>query len=126
LCLELDVPLTRPHRSRSSPVNGTSFFILLREFHMSGSFGKNERHLSGLYSIVERGLETGTVLWPHKGKDGRYVASLSRYAKDYVKVDRYEDLHGWLLKGYRLRMSNPDSVNHRAPSLIAPGSIRPA
>ena len=54
-------------------------------------------------------------------------AWVARYLlKDYVKVDRYEDLHGWVLKGYRLRMSNPDSVNHRAPSLIAPGSIRPA
>jgi hypothetical protein len=61
----------------------------------------------GLYSIVTRGAEIGVVLRPHKGKDGRYVVSMSRFAKDQIRVDRYQDLYGWLSKGYKIRMSAP-------------------
>jgi hypothetical protein len=79
---------------------------------------------TGIFAVVARGKEVGVVLRPHRGKDGRYIASLTRFAKDYIRVDRYEDLHDWLREGYRIRMSNADSIHHRAPSLISPGSIQ--
>jgi len=70
--------------------------------------------------VVTRGREKGAVLTPHKGEDGKYVASPTRFKKDYVKVERVEDLISLMQKGYGVRMNNQDSDNHRMPSLIRP------
>jgi hypothetical protein len=75
--------------------------------------------------VVVRGREKGVVLTPHnKGDDGKYVASPTRFKKDYVKVDKVEDLIPLMRKGYGVRMSNQDSDNHRMPSLIQPQGIK--
>lgn len=73
--------------------------------------------------IVSRGKEEGIVLTPHKHEDGKYVASMSRFEKDYIYVDSLRELQILCGNGFSIRMSNQDSSHHRAPSLISPGSI---
>ncbi|EDM64878.1 hypothetical protein PE36_12277, partial [Moritella sp. PE36] len=46
-------------------------------------------------------------LYPHKHKDGMYVASHSRYEVDYVRVETVEQLQALVEVGYGARMSNP-------------------
>lgn len=75
--------------------------------------------MNRLTYVVTRGREKGVVT-PHKGDDGKYVASATRFKKDYVKVDNVEDLIPLIRKGYGVRMSNQDSDNHRMPGLIRP------
>lgn len=75
-----------------------------------------------LHAFVSRGPNFGTILYPHKHKDGRYVVSMTRFEKDYVYVDHANDILGWLEKGYRLRMSNKDA-GVPSPSLVEPGAI---
>ena len=77
-----------------------------------------------LIYVVTRGREKGVVLTPHRGEDGKYVASRTRFKKDYVKVERVKDLIPLMQKGYGVRMSNQDSDNHRMPSLIQPQGIK--
>jgi hypothetical protein len=74
-------------------------------------------------SIVKRGGEIGVVLTPHKHEDGRYVASLSRFERDYIRVDSLRELKILSDNGFSIRTSNPDSQNHKSPSLVIPGSI---
>ena len=61
-----------------------------------------------LHAFVSRGPKVGTILYPHKHRDGSYVVSMTRFEKDYIQVEDCNDLLGWLEKGYRLRMSNKD------------------
>lgn len=75
-----------------------------------------------LHAFVSRGPKSGTVLYPHQHRDGRYVVSMTRFEKDYIYEDSNAELLGWLEKGYRLRMSNKDG-GVPAPSLIEPGRI---
>jgi hypothetical protein len=77
-----------------------------------------------LYFVVQRGKAAGTVLYPHIHTDGCYVVSPSRFEKDYVRVRSVDEVKEYMGRGYSLRMSNEDSANHRAPSLIAPASIK--
>lgn len=76
-----------------------------------------------LKACVQRGKEFGVTLRPHRYADGCYVASLSRFERDYVRVDTTEKLIDLWRQGYKIRMSAPDSEHHRSPSLIAPGAI---
>jgi len=76
----------------------------------------------GLHAFVARGPKAGTLLYPHKHRDGSYVVSMTRFDKDYIYVTDPGDLLGWLEKGYRLRMSNEDG-GVASPSLIAPNAI---
>lgn len=71
---------------------------------------------------VKRGKAFGTVLRPHRHDDGHFVVSMTRFEKDYIRVRDESELHGWLSKGYRVRMSEPDNPR-RAASLIALASI---
>jgi hypothetical protein len=75
-----------------------------------------------LHAFVSRGPKTGTILYPHRHRDGRYVVSMTRFEKDYVHVSDANELLGWLEKGFRLRMSNKDG-GVTAPSLIEPGAV---
>ena len=61
-----------------------------------------------------------TVLTPHLYKDGKYVASKTRFKKDYVRVESLSELIILARRGFRIRMSNTDITNHRAPSLVIP------
>jgi hypothetical protein len=73
--------------------------------------------------IVKRGLSVGTILTPHQHEDKNFVVSLTRFEKDYVRINNEAELIDWVAKGYSVRMSNPDVKSHRSPSLISPGSI---
>ena len=75
-------------------------------------------------NVVSRGAEPGVVLTPHKHNDGKYVASLSRFEVDYIRVETLRELKILADKGFSVRMSNPESENHRSPSLISPDSIQ--
>lgn len=75
-----------------------------------------------LHAIVARGPHVGRLLYPHRHQDGAYVVSMTRFERDYVRIADEADLIGWLEKGYRLRMSNPDE-GIAAPSLVEPGAI---
>ena len=77
---------------------------------------------AGLHAFLARGPKTGTLLYPHKHRDGSYVLSMTRFEMDSIKVDNSADLLGWLEKGYRLRMSNKEG-GVASPSLIEPGKI---
>lgn len=72
---------------------------------------------------VSRGTEPGTVLTPHLHEDGKYVASMTRFEQDYVRVESLRELGILAQHGFSLRMSCTSSDNHRAPSLISPGSL---
>lgn len=73
---------------------------------------------------VSRGNEPGTILTPHLHEDGKYVASTTRFEQDYVRVESVRELGILAQHGFSVRMSSPSSVNHRAPSLISPGSLK--
>lgn len=75
-----------------------------------------------LQAKVSRGDYKGTSLFPHKHKeDNKYVASLSRFEEDYVRVDTIEELATLVESGYGARMSNNAIPN--APSLIVSSNI---
>lgn len=76
-----------------------------------------------LQVTVKRGKAIGTILRPHMHSDGMFVVSMTRFEKDYIRINSEAELPDWLAKGYRVRMSNPSVLNHRSPSLIAPASI---
>jgi hypothetical protein len=75
-----------------------------------------------LHAFVARGANAGTLLYPHKHRDGSYVVSMTRFEKDYIHVTDPADLLGWLEQGYRLRMSNKEG-GITSPSLIEPSKI---
>lgn len=77
--------------------------------------------MATLRYTVTRGEAKGEVLHPHRYNDGRYVASMTRFKKDYVRVSTIEELIAYIGKGFSIRMSN--QFGHHAPSLIAPASI---
>jgi hypothetical protein len=74
--------------------------------------------------IVSRGDEPGVVLTPHLHEDGKYVASMTRFENDYIRVESIRELGILAQHGFSIRMSSPSSTNHRAPSLISPGSLK--
>ncbi len=73
--------------------------------------------------VVARGRAAGTVLTPHVHDDGHFVVSLTRFEKDYIRVQSENGLLEWVAKGYSVRMSNPNVRTHRSPSLISPSSL---
>jgi hypothetical protein len=75
-----------------------------------------------LHAFVTRGQKIGTLLYPHKHRNGSYVVSMTRFEKDYIYLQDQSELLSWLEKGYRLRMSNKDA-GIAAPSLIEPSKI---
>jgi hypothetical protein len=75
-----------------------------------------------LHAFVSRGANAGKLLFPHRHEDGAYVVSITRFERDYIRISSSDELLGWLEKGYRLRMSNPN-CGVPQPSLIAPTAI---
>lgn len=73
---------------------------------------------------VKRGQFAGTVLTPHRHADGMFVVSKTRFEKDYIRVADEANLEKWINDGYGVRMSNCEVFPRRAPSLIAPSSIK--
>ena len=77
-----------------------------------------------LEAHVQRGKEAGITLQPHRYADSTYVASQTRFQRDYLRVGSLDRLLELWRQGYKIRMSTPQSAHHRAPSLIAPTSIK--
>lgn len=74
-------------------------------------------------AYVLRGKNAGLELAPHRHADGLYVASMTRFSKDYLRVASVEALADLLDQGYRIRMSLVDKKRAHAPTLIAACSI---
>lgn len=78
-----------------------------------------------LISTVQRGAAVGTILRPHKFVDGCYVASPTRFEKDYIRVPTLDLLIDLWKRGYSVRMSTAQGqAPGRQPSLIKASSIR--
>ncbi|MDF4259452.1 hypothetical protein P7M41_24090 [Vibrio parahaemolyticus] len=74
--------------------------------------------------ISERSKKNaGKPLYPHKHKDGMYVASHSRFEADYVRVENLEQLQALVQLGYGARMSNPSLKPRVAASIIVSKNI---
>jgi len=71
-----------------------------------------------LRSRVRRGKQAGTLLVPHRYRDGCYVVSMTKFDRDQVRVQTMEQVVAYIQQGYKLRMSDP--ANPRRPSLISP------
>ena len=80
------------------------------------------KEVVGLSYIVSRGECTGEILTPHRHEDGKYVASMTRFEKDYIRVETVRELGILVQHGCSVRMSGAGS----APSLISPGSLQVA
>lgn len=70
--------------------------------------------------ITRRGASKGTVLTPHRGRNGKLAVSRSSRAADQVFVDDLDQALPYLIEGHGLRMS----CKGRSPSLIKPGFAR--
>lgn len=71
---------------------------------------------------VKRGQHIGKLIYPHRNKEGMYAISLTRFEKDYIRVETLEEVAAYVAKGFKVRMSNPDD-GIKAASLIEPGAI---
>ncbi|MBS7422748.1 hypothetical protein KHW15_00160 [Pseudomonas syringae] len=77
--------------------------------------------MSDLRATISSGNHKGKMLYPHLHKDGKYVASPTRFEIDYIRVDNLDELEVLVRSGYAARMSNPEISN--APSLIVGKNI---
>lgn len=77
--------------------------------------------MSRLKAYKSSGKYKGEPIYPHKHKDGTYVASPSRFEVDYVFVDTEEELEALVRSGLGARMSSPDIK--QAASLITADNI---
>ena len=77
--------------------------------------------MNKLKAYKSRGEYKGESIYPHKHKDGTYVASPSRFEVDYVYVDTEEELEALVRSGLGARMSSPDIK--QAASLITADNI---
>jgi hypothetical protein len=67
----------------------------------------NLKVIMHLTYTINKGLNQGKKLYPHRNKEGFYIASFTRFKKNYVYVRTEEELLDLIKKGYKIRMSNP-------------------
>ncbi|MES9831143.1 MAG: hypothetical protein ABW139_02780 [Candidatus Thiodiazotropha sp. DIVDIV] len=72
--------------------------------------------MSRLIAYKSRGDHKGKPIYPHKHKDGTFVASPSRFDVDYIHVETEEELEALVRSGLGARMSSPEIK--QAASLI--------
>ena len=77
--------------------------------------------MSKLIAYKSRGDHKGKPIYPHKHKDGTFVASPSRFEVDYVHVETEDELEALVRSGLGARMSSPDIK--QAASLITSDKI---
>lgn len=65
----------------------------------------NEEMIASIVVRGTRGAAAGLEKTPHRTKDGRYIATMTRFAKDYIYVSTYEEIVRHVRDGYGLRMS---------------------
>lgn len=75
-----------------------------------------------LIAYKTRGDHKGKPIYPHRHKDGTYVASSSRFEIDYVHVETEGELEALVRSGLGARMSNPDIK--QAASFITSDNIK--
>jgi hypothetical protein len=75
-----------------------------------------------LIAYKSRGDHKGKPIYPHRHKDGTYVASSSRFEVDYVHVETEDELEALVRSGLGARMSTPDIK--QAASFIASDNIK--
>jgi hypothetical protein len=64
-----------------------------------------------MFYTVSRGDEPGAVLMPHLHGDGKYVASMTRFERDYIRVESLRELEiSGAQHGFCIRMSCPSST----------------
>lgn len=80
--------------------------------------------ISDISASVRRGGSKGTLLYPHRFKDGAYVVSKTRFKRDYVRLTNKSEIIQYLERGFSLRMSSSNSNKHKAPSLIRASNIQ--
>lgn len=68
-----------------------------------------------LRHIVRSGKAVGTVLVPHRFRDGLFAATHTHNEKDYVRVRSERELVALAQQGYRILMSNPKASGHTVP-----------
>ncbi|MHA7885831.1 hypothetical protein [Roseicyclus sp.] len=71
-------------------------------------------------SRVASGDHKGDVQIPHKGKDGFYIVSVSKFKEDYIRVPDLESVANALAAGLRVRMK---ADAQQVPGLVMPESI---
>lgn len=76
-----------------------------------------------LQAHCKRGSARGEPMRPHRYADGSYVASPTRFKKDYVQVVTIEELTELCRRGFNVRMSAELNGRRLAPSLVAPSAI---
>lgn len=72
-----------------------------------------------LHCEVSRGKHQGAPMRPARYEDGQYVASPTRFEKDYVRVGTLHQLIELWRKGYHIRMK----ADGCSPSLKAPQNL---
>lgn len=75
-----------------------------------------------LIAFKSRGDHKGKPIYPHKHKDGTFVASTSRFEADYIHVETEDELEALVRSGLGARMSSPE-IN-QAASFISSEKIK--
>ena len=68
--------------------------------------------------------EPGLVLKPHRYRNGKFGTDEFK-GGDWKCVSAEEKLRIYLQRDWSIRMSNPESAQHRGASLIVPRFVRP-
>ncbi|AVY93518.1 MULTISPECIES: hypothetical protein [Microvirgula] len=68
-----------------------------------------------LRHIVRRGKAIGTVLTPHRFRDGLLAASPTHLERDFVRVRSERELVELARQGLKILMSNPKVPGHNVP-----------
>jgi hypothetical protein len=113
----------QPHATSTAQTKGLSQSKIVMRFSPQDSDVTIDDLRGEMHAVVRRGKAVGTILYPHVHKDGRYVVSLDRYKKNYIRVETLDGVKEHLRRGLSVRMSNQNEANHRAPSLIAPSFV---
>jgi hypothetical protein len=81
-----------------------------------------------IWAVSSRGQTKGQILVPHKYQRGpfagSYIASRSKYKRDYEPVSDIDQLSGYVARGYGIRMSPQNLAGKGKDNWITPASIR--
>lgn len=69
--------------------------------------------------VCQRGQYAGRVFYPHRTKDGRYIVSPDRFAKNYRYVETAEEIIESVKQGLSVRMS----AQSGPASLVSPKTL---
>ena len=69
--------------------------------------------------VCQRGQYAGKVFYPHRTKDGRYIVSPDRFAKNYRYVETAEEIIESVKQGLSVRMS----AQSGPASLVSPKNL---